>query len=83
VADDEASLTADILMRVEDARVGAAPTAVWTVWLLPIVSVFGTGFGWWSAAWLAFIVLSVIALALIEARTPRSATVARHVMSAL
>jgi hypothetical protein len=83
VADDEVSLTADILMRVEDARVGAAPTAVWTVWLLPIVSVFGTGFGWWSAAWLAFIVLSVIALALIEARTPRSATVARHVMSAL
>jgi len=82
VADDEISLTADVIMRVEDARVGAAPTAVWTVWLLPIVSVFSTAFGWWAAAWLAFIVLSVIALALIEARTPRSATVARHVMSA-
>ncbi|WP_243704976.1 hypothetical protein [Micromonospora sp. KC723] len=82
VADDEVSLTADVIMRVEDARVGAVPTAVWSVWLLPVVSVFSTASGWWTAAWLAFIVLSVIALALIEARTARSATVARHVMSA-
>ncbi|MGX7673700.1 hypothetical protein [Plantactinospora sp. DSM 117369] len=82
VADDEVSLTADVIMRVEDARVGAAPTAVWSVWSLPVVSVFSTAFGWWNAAWLAFIVLSVIALALIEARTERSAMVARHVMSA-
>lgn len=79
VADDEVSLTADVVMRVEDARVGAAPTAVWS---LPVVSVFSTTFGWWNAAWLTFIVLSVIALALMEARTARSATVARHVMSA-
>jgi hypothetical protein len=82
VADDEASLTADVIMRVEDARTGAAPTAVWTVWTLPVVSVGATAFGWWNAAWIAFIVLSVIALALIEARTERTATVARHVMSA-
>lgn len=82
VADDEVSLTADVIMRVEDARVGAAPTAVWSVWSLPVVSVFSTAFGWWIAAWIAFIVLSVIALALIEARTERSAMVARHVMSA-
>jgi hypothetical protein len=82
VADDEASLTADVIMRVEDARVGAVPTAVWSVWSLPVVSVFSTAFGWWNAAWLAFIVLSVIAQALIEARTERTATVARHVMSA-
>ncbi|KOX21792.1 hypothetical protein ADK67_26015 [Saccharothrix sp. NRRL B-16348] len=82
VADDEASLTADVILRVEDARVGAAPTAVWSVWSLPVVSVFSTTVGWWNAAWLAFIVLSVVALALIEARTARSATVARHVMSA-
>ncbi|MEU4743333.1 hypothetical protein AB0G02_23120 [Actinosynnema sp. NPDC023658] len=82
VADDEVSLTADVIMRVEDARVGAAPTAVWSVWSLPVVSVFSTTFGWWNAAWLAFIVLSVIALALIEARTARSAAVARNVMSA-
>lgn len=82
VADDEVSLTADVIMRVEDARFGAAPTAVWSVWTLPVVSVFSTAFGWWNAAWIAFIVLSVIALALIETRTERSATVARHVLSA-
>ncbi|WP_238011894.1 hypothetical protein KZZ52_13730 [Dactylosporangium sp. AC04546] len=61
VADDEVSLTADIIMRVDDARGGAAPTAVWSVWSLPVVSVFSTAFGWWIAAWLVFIVLSVIA----------------------
>ena len=82
VADDEVSLTADVIMRVEDARAGAMPTAVWSVWSLPVVSVFSTTFGWWSAAWLVFIVLSVIALALIEARTARIAMVARQVMSA-
>ncbi|TDC68551.1 hypothetical protein E1193_31150 [Micromonospora sp. KC606] len=82
VADDEVSLTADVIMRVEDARVGAVPTAVWSVWSLPVVSVFNTAFGWWNAAWMVFIVLSVIAQALIEARTTRSAMVARQVMSA-
>ena len=82
VADDQASLTADVIMRVEDARVGAVPTAVWSVWSLPVVSVFGTAFGWWRAAWRAFIVLSVIAQALIEARTTRSVMVARRVVSA-
>jgi hypothetical protein len=82
VADDEVSLTADVIMRVEDARVGAVPTAVWSVWSLPVVSVFSTAFGWWNAAWIAFIVLSVVVQALIEARTARIAMVARHVMSA-
>ncbi|MEU6958424.1 hypothetical protein [Streptomyces chrestomyceticus] len=79
VADDEGSLTADVVMRVEDARDVATPSVVWC---LPTVSVFGTGPGWWTAAWLAFVVLSVIALALITARTARSSTVARNVMSA-
>ncbi|MEU7908586.1 hypothetical protein [Actinoplanes sp. NPDC049118] len=82
VADDEASLTVDVIMRVEDARVGAVPTSVWSVWSLPVVSVLGTAFGWWNAAWLAFMVLSVIAQVLIEVRTERCAMVARHVMSA-
>ncbi|MFI5910366.1 hypothetical protein [Dactylosporangium sp. NPDC051541] len=82
VADDEASLTVDVLMRVDDARAGAAPMAVWSVWSLPVVSVFSTTFGWWHAAWLVFIVLSAVAHALIEARTERSAMVARHVTSA-
>ncbi|MDG4798328.1 hypothetical protein [Micromonospora sp. WMMD1082] len=75
VADDEVSLTADVIMRVEDARDVAVPTVVWS---LPVVSVFSTALGWWNAAWLAFIVLSVIALALINARTARSGVVARH-----
>ncbi|MEH1128475.1 hypothetical protein [Micromonospora sp. CPCC 206061] len=79
VADDEVSLTADVIMRVEDARDVTVPTVVWS---LPVTSVFSTAFGWWNVAWLVFIVLSVIALALIDARTARSGTVARHVTSA-
>lgn len=78
VADDEVSLTADVIMRVEDARDAAIPT---TVWSLPVVSVFAAVSGWWIAAWLAFIVLSVGALALINARTAHSGAVARHVVS--
>ena len=79
VADDEDSLTADVIMRVEDARDVATPTVVWS---LPVVSVIDTGLGWWNAAWLVFIVLGVITFALVNAWTARSGVVARHVMSA-
>ena len=79
VADDEVSLTADVIMRVEDARDVAMPSAVWS---LPVVSVFSTTFGWLNAAWIVFIILSIIVLALIDARTTRSGTVARQVTSA-
>jgi hypothetical protein len=79
VADDEVSLTADVIMRVEDARDVTVPSVVWC---LPVVSVFSTALGWWNVAWLVFIVLSVIALALINARTPRSAMVARQAAGA-
>ncbi|MGX7674190.1 hypothetical protein [Plantactinospora sp. DSM 117369] len=80
VADDEVSLTADVIMRVEDARNVAAPTVVWC---LPVVSgVFDTALGWWNAAWPVFIVLGVITLALINAWTARSGMVGRHAMSA-
>ncbi|MEU7201759.1 hypothetical protein [Streptomyces sp. NPDC045470] len=78
VADDEVSLTADVIMRVEDARYVATPSVVWC---LPTVSVLAAGLGWWTVAWLAFIALSVVALALITARTAPSSTVAQHVMS--
>ncbi|UUN24993.1 hypothetical protein [Streptomyces sp. FIT100] len=78
VADDEDSLTADIIMRVEDAREVATPTVVWS---LPIVSVFDTALGWWNVAWLVFIVLSVITLALITMSTARSSAAARHATS--
>jgi hypothetical protein len=79
VADDQDSLTADVIMRVEDARDAAAPTVVWC---LPIVSVFSSTPGWWGAAWLVFVVLGAVLLALIHARTPSSGTVARHATSA-
>ncbi|MCO1654018.1 hypothetical protein [Pseudonocardia humida] len=78
VADDEVSLTVDVLMRVEDARDVTVPTVVWS---LPVVSVFATAPGWWTTAWLVFIALSVVALALIMARTAPSAVVARHATS--
>ncbi|MDX2703618.1 hypothetical protein PV350_12185 [Streptomyces sp. PA03-6a] len=79
VADDEVSLTADVIMRVEDAREVATPTVVW---LLPIVSVFDTALGWWNTAWLVFVALSTVTLALITKRTAQSGTVARHATSA-
>jgi hypothetical protein len=79
VADDEDSLRADLLMRVEDAREVALPTVVWS---LPVVSVFDTGLDVWNAGWLVFIVLSVIALALITVGDGRSALAAQHGPSA-
>jgi hypothetical protein len=78
VADDEASLAADVLMRVEDAREVATPTVVWC---LPVVSVLGSGLGWLTTAWLVFVALSALTLVLITAWTARSGTVARHATS--
>ncbi len=79
VADDEGSLKADFLMRVEDAREVAIPSVVWS---LPVVSVFDTGLDPWNSGWLVFMILSVIALALITAWDGRSALAARHGSSA-
>ncbi len=62
VADDEVSLTADGIMRVEDARDVTTPTAVWC---LPTVSVLDTAPGWWVAAWCVFVALGAVSLALI------------------
>ncbi|MFK8847348.1 hypothetical protein [Streptomyces sp. Ac-502] len=47
-----------------------------------VFAVVTFGLGWWTAAWIAFVAPSVIALALIAARTAPSSTVAQHVMSA-
>ncbi|MFC7529283.1 hypothetical protein [Actinoplanes sp. GCM10030250] len=79
VAGDEGSLRADFLMRVEDAREVAVPTVVWS---LPVVSVFDTGLDPWNTGWLVFIILSVIALALITAWDGRIALAAQHGPSA-
>lgn len=62
VADDEASLAADGLMRAEDARDVTTPTVLWC---LPAASVFDTAPGWWVAAWCVFVALNALALALI------------------
>jgi hypothetical protein len=78
VADDEVSLTADIIMRVEDARDVATPSVLWT---LPIILLFGTAL-WWNVASLAFVVLGVVALAVVTMRAKPSAAVARQVVSA-
>jgi hypothetical protein len=75
VADDEGSLKADFLMRVEDAREVCLPTVVWS---LPVVSVFDTGLDAWNTGWLVFIVLSVIALVLITAWDGRNALAAQR-----
>ncbi|GAA3383846.1 hypothetical protein [Cryptosporangium minutisporangium] len=79
VADDEDSLKADFLMRVEDAREVALPTVVWS---LPIVSVFDTGLDPWNTGWLVFMILSIIALLLITAWEGRRALAAQHASSA-
>ncbi|GGP06772.1 hypothetical protein GCM10012278_31970 [Nonomuraea glycinis] len=77
VAEDEMSLMADVVMRVEDARELTRPTVAWA---LPMVLLFGSAPAWWNAAALAFVILGLITLFLIQARTPPIATVARQAM---
>ncbi|WP_328473608.1 hypothetical protein OHA21_12955 [Actinoplanes sp. NBC_00393] len=79
VADDQVSLAADVVIRVEDARDMTVPSVVWS---LPVTSVFAAAPGWWNAAWMVFIALSAVALALITWRTPRPGAVARQVTNA-
>ncbi|NUP01121.1 MAG: hypothetical protein HOV96_36370 [Nonomuraea sp.] len=79
VAEDEDSLTADVIMRVEDARELTTPSVQWS---LPMVLLFGTAPAWWSAASVAYLLLGLAATVALQARTPSSATVARRAMSA-
>jgi len=79
VAEDEVSLTADVIMRVEDARELTAPGVPWA---LPLVLLFGTAPGWWNAAALIVVVAGLVTLVVINKRTPPSVTVARQAMSA-
>jgi hypothetical protein len=78
VAEDEVSLMADVVMRVEDARELTRPSVAW---VLPMVLPFGTAPAWWNAASIGFVILGLIALILIQMRTPPIATVARQAMS--
>ncbi|WP_312888404.1 hypothetical protein [Nonomuraea rhodomycinica] len=77
VAEDEVSLTADVIMRIEDAREVAVPTVLW---VLPVVLLFGFAPAWWNVASLLFMFVGLAACVAIQARTPSSATVARRVM---
>ncbi|WP_049556226.1 hypothetical protein [Nonomuraea sp. SBT364] len=78
VAEDEESLTADVIMRVEDARELTTPSVQWS---LPVVLLFGTAPAWWSAASIAYLIVGLLACIALQARTPSSATVARQAMS--
>ncbi|MFD1546607.1 hypothetical protein [Nonomuraea guangzhouensis] len=77
VAEDEVSLTADVIMRVEDARASTEPSVLWS---LPMVLVFGSAPGWWNAAALGFVVLGLVAYIAVQTRTPGAAAMARHVL---
>lgn len=61
----------------EDARELTRPSVAWA---LPMVLLFGSAPAWWNAAALGFVILGLIALFLIQARTPPIATVARQAM---
>ncbi len=75
VADDETSLSTDLVMRVEDARHAAMPALLWS---LPVSSVLDTALGWWNDAWLAFVALNVVGVAMVTVKTACSAATARN-----
>ncbi|MET0419219.1 MAG: hypothetical protein ABW022_24665, partial [Actinoplanes sp.] len=77
VADDEASLTADVIMRVEDARALTTPSLVWC---LPAIFLYGESLGWWNAVALALVVAGAIALSLIQIRAAGVGTAARRAL---
>lgn len=66
VADDEMSLRADLVMRVEDAREAASPTVLWA---LPASSVLAATGGWWGDGWLVFVALSLVAFVAVNLRS--------------
>ena len=77
VDDLEVSLTADVIMRIEDVRESTAPTVLWS---LPMVLVFGSAPAWWNAASIGFVLLGMATLIAIQVRTPGAAAMARHVV---
>ncbi|MEU8074988.1 hypothetical protein AB0B31_06015 [Catellatospora citrea] len=78
VAEDEASLTADVIMRVEDARALVTPSLVWS---LPAIFLYGESLGWWNAVSVALVVVGVIALCLVQFKTADVGTTARRAMA--
>lgn len=78
VAEDEASLTADVIMRVEDARALVTPSLVWS---LPAIFLYGESLGWWNAVSLVLVVAGALALSLIQIRGAGAGTAARRAMA--
>jgi hypothetical protein len=78
VAEDEASLTADVIMRIEDARALVTPSLVWS---LPAIFLYGESLGWWNVVSLALIVVGAIAFCLIHIRATGVGTAARQAMA--
>jgi hypothetical protein len=66
VAEDATSLTADVIMRREDARDTSVPSVLMA---LPVVLLFGTAPGWWGAAAMAFAVVGSIGLVVVQLKT--------------
>ncbi|GAA4079310.1 hypothetical protein [Nonomuraea soli] len=79
VAEDEESLTADVIMRIEDARELTMPSVQWS---LPMVLVFGFAPAWWGAAAVAYVLVGLGAFVAIQRRMPSSAVAARQAMGA-
>ncbi|MFI6503836.1 hypothetical protein [Nonomuraea typhae] len=79
VAEDEDSLTADFVMRIEDARESTSPAVLWS---LPPVLLFGSAPSWWNAAAIGFVLLGLAAYVVVHARTPGCVTMARRVVAA-
>lgn len=79
VADDETSLMADVIMRVEDARALVVPNLVWS---FPAIFLYGDSLGWWNVASLVLVVAGVLALCRIQVRTGGVGTAARRAMAA-
>jgi hypothetical protein len=77
VAEDAASLTADVVMRIEDARDGTVPSVLWS---LPVVLLVGTAPGWWAAAAFAFMFAGLAGLVVVTMKTPCTEAVARRVV---
>jgi hypothetical protein len=79
VADDEASLTADVIMRIDDARAFVTPALVWS---LPPIFLYGASLGWWNVVSLALVVVGGIAFSVIQLRSKDIGTAARRAMAA-
>ncbi|GAA1035157.1 hypothetical protein GCM10009557_42020 [Virgisporangium ochraceum] len=77
VADDAMSLTADVIMRIEDARDTNTPAVLWS---LPVVLMFGFAPMWWGVASVVFLVAGTAALVLVQYKAPSSGVMARRVV---